>query len=278
MLNWFPGHMNKAKKLIQQNLKWVDVVLELLDARVPFSSRNPLLQEILQNKPTLLVFTKADLAESQETKKWLHYYRQQKQRVIAINALQNRKQKELALLARQGAKEELFRRQKKGIKNRVVRLMVVGIPNVGKSTLINNLKGRSVASTGNKPGVTRGKQWIRLDNDLELLDMPGILWPKITSESVGCKLAVTGAVKAEVYDARELAFWLIEWLKQNKPGRLTERYQLREEATPQQILAELCQKRGALLPGGAFDLEKGAQLLLREFQLGRLGRVTLDVC
>ena len=249
VINWFPGHMTKTEKLIKENIKWVDVVLELVDARLPVSSKNPLLQEVLEEKPVVLVLNKADLAERKETQKWLNFYREQSYAVIAFNALQNKGQgakKKLYVLARKQAQAELCRRQKKGIKNQVIRLMTVGIPNVGKSTLINNLKGRGVATTGNKPGVTKGKQWIRIDNDLELLDMPGILWPKIADPIIGYKLAVTGAIKEEIYDSLQLALWLLDWLKQNKPGRIRQRYQVAEEQEAVCVLETLCQKRGVL--------------------------------
>ncbi|MGI6587667.1 MAG: ribosome biogenesis GTPase YlqF [Peptococcia bacterium] len=280
MINWFPGHMTKTKRLIKENIKWVDVVLELVDARLPVSSRNPLLQEVLGKKPIVLVLNKVDLAENKETQKWLNFYRQKDYAVIAFNSLQSKSQREkkrLYGLVRKQAHTELCRRKKKGIKNQVVRLMILGIPNVGKSTLINNLKGRGVATTGDKPGVTKGKQWIRLDNDLELLDMPGILWPKIEDPVTGYKLAVTGAIKEEAYDPLQLALWLLEWLRQNKPGRITRRYQVEEEKEAVCVLEDLCQKRGFLLRGGDLNLEKGATILLSEFRSGKLGRVTLDV-
>jgi ribosome biogenesis GTPase A len=281
VINWFPGHMTKAKKLIRENIKCVDVVLELVDARLPVSSRNPLLQEVLGEKPVVLILNKADLAEKKETQKWLNFYREQDYAVIAFNSLQSKgqsKKKKLYGMVRKQAQAELCRRKKKGIKNNVVRLMILGIPNVGKSTLINNLKGRSVAVTGDKPGVTKGKQWIRLDNDLELLDMPGILWPKIEDSVTGYKLAVTGAIKEEVYDSLVLALWLLDWLRQNKPGRIAQRYQVEEEKEAIDVLEDLCQKRGFLMCGGEPNLEKGAKILLAEYRSGKLGRVTMDVC
>ena len=283
MLNWFPGHMAKTKKLIKENIKLVDVVLELVDARIPVSSRNPLLQELLGKRPLVLVLNKADLAEKEETQKWLDYYRGEGIAAIAFNSTrqsnksQNEKKKLYSLIRAQ-AQVELSRRARKGIKNQVVRLMLLGIPNVGKSTLINHLTGRSVAGTGDKPGVTRGKQWVRLESELELLDMPGILWPKFEDPEIGYKLAVTGAIKEEVYDFLKLSLWLLAWLKQDKPGRIVQRYQLEEDQEPVQILADLCRKRGLLLQGGETDLEKGAHVLLTEFRTGKLGSVTMDVC
>lgn len=282
MINWFPGHMAKAKKLICENIKLVDVVLELLDARLPASSRNPLLQETLGNKPVVLVLNKVDLAEEEETHKWLELYQRAGFAVMAFDSLNTKKRnndkKRLYSLVREQAKGELSRRAKKGIKNQVVRLMILGIPNVGKSTLINNLTGRGVTGTGDRPGVTKGKQWVRLERQLELLDMPGILWPKFEDPVIGNKLAATGAIKEEVFDSLELSLWLISWLKQYKPGRIAKRYQVEEGPEIVRILEDLCLKRGILRRGGEPDLEKGAHILLSEFRTGKLGKVTMDDC
>lgn len=282
MVNWFPGHMAKTKRLISENIKLVDVVLELVDARLPASSRNPLLQEILGAKPLVLVLNKADLAEKEETQKWLDFYQKEGIAVISFNSLSKNKgekdKKKLYNLIRAQAQEELSRRSKKGIKNQVVRLMILGIPNVGKSTLINYLTGRGVAETGNKPGVTKGKQWVRLESELELLDMPGILWPKFEDPIIGYKLAATGAIKDEVYDFQELSLWLLSWLKDHKPGRIAGRYQVEEQQEAVHVLEDICRKRGLLLRGGEPDLEKGAHVVLTEFRSGKLGKVTMDVC
>ena len=282
MVNWFPGHMAKTKKLISENIKLVDVVLELVDARLPASSRNPLLGEILGAKPLVLVLNKADLAEKEETLKWLDFYQKESIAVIPFNALsQNKGQNDkikLYNLIRAQAKEELSRRSRKGIINQVVRLMILGIPNVGKSTLINYLTGRGATGTGDKPGVTKGKQWVRLESELELLDMPGILWPKFEDPVIGYKLAATGAIKEEVFDFLELSLWLVPWLRETKPGKIAGRFHVEEQQEAVRVLEDICRKRGLLLRGGEPDLEKGAHVLLTEFRSGKLGKVTLDVC
>lgn len=280
MVNWFPGHMAKTKKLIIEHLKLVDVVLELVDARLPASSRNPLLQELLGEKPSVLILNKADLAEEEETAQWLDYYSRQALPALVFDAVKNRNRQEkkqvLDLVKRQ-AQSVLARRKARGIMNHTIRLMVIGIPNVGKSTLINNLAGKGVTETADRPGVTRGKQWVRLEKEIELLDTPGILWPKFVDPVTGFKLAVTGAIKDTIYDPLELSLWLLGWLRQYKPGRIAERYKVEEKEEPVVLLREICRKRGLLIAGGEADLEKGAGILLTEFRGGKLGRITMDV-
>ncbi len=280
LVNWFPGHMAKTKRLILENIKLVDVVLELVDARLPISSRNPLLQEILGGKPSVLILNKADLAEEEETRQWLNYYSQQGFPILVFNALKNQgrnEKKKILDLVRNQAKNVLARRLARGIRNQVIRLMVLGIPNVGKSTMINNLTGRGVTETADRPGVTRGKQWVRLEGDVELLDMPGILWPKFADPVIGFKLAATGAIREMVYDSLELSLWLVDWLLQHKPGRIAQRYQVEEKQEPVAVLTEICRKRGFLVSGGEVDLEKGAGIFLAEYRGGKLGRVTMDL-
>ncbi|MGI6606359.1 MAG: ribosome biogenesis GTPase YlqF [Peptococcia bacterium] len=279
MVNWFPGHMAKTKRLILDHLKLVDVVLELVDARLPASSRNPLLQELLGEKPAVLVLNKAGLAEEEETAKWLEYYTAQGISTLVFDSVQNRgrnRQKKILEMVRKEAQSVLTRRLARGIKNRTIRLMVVGIPNVGKSTLINNLAGKEATETADRPGVTRGKQWIRLENEIELLDMPGILWPKFDNEVTGYKLAVTGAIKDTIYDSLELSLWLLGWMLEHKPGRIAARFSVEEKPDTPVVLTEICRKRGLLVPGGKVDLEKGAAILLSEFRGGKLGRMTMD--
>lgn len=278
MIQWFPGHMTKTRRLITENLKLVDVVIELADARVPSSSRNPLLAEMIGKKPRVLLLVKADLAEDELTRAWIRNYQELGINSTAVNslALGRNEKKALLEILRKEAAPVLERRAEKGIINKTVRTMVVGIPNVGKSTLINSFAGRGAAETGDKPGVTRGKQWIRLGNDIELLDMPGILWPKIEDPEVGNRLAATGAVSDNVYDRVELANWLLDWLAGNKPGLVEARYKLVERVPAAELLELICKKRGFLKSGGSPDLLKGAVMILDEFRAGKIGKITLD--
>lgn len=278
MIQWFPGHMTKARRLITENLKLVDVVIELADARVPAGSRNPIFEELIGKKPRALLLVKADLAEAELTRDWIKYYLKCGISAGSLNSLSVGRGEKKALLemVRKAAAQVLERRAKKGIINKTVRTMVVGIPNVGKSTLINSLAGRGAAETGDKPGVTRGKQWIRLDNDIELLDMPGILWPKIEDPEVGKKLAATGAINDNIYDRVELVHWLLCWLTSNLPGKLEARYKVDERNEPEEILAEICKRRGFIKSGGSPDFLKGAVMLLDEFRAGKIGKITLD--
>lgn len=277
-IQWFPGHMAKTRRMITDNLKLIDVVVELADARLPESSRNPLLSELIGQKPRVLVLTKADLAQRELTNQWLMYYKQQEIPAIALNLTRSTKnnRKEFLDLVRGQAREILEKRAKKGIINKTVRTMIIGIPNVGKSTLINMVAGRGAAETGNRPGVTRGKQWIRLENDVELLDTPGMLWPKIEDPEVGRKLAATGAVSDNTFDQEELAIWLLEWLQKNLSGRINERYKVPEEGSGFELLEVISRKRGFLRSGGIVDPVQGAIMLLDEFRAGKLGYITLD--
>lgn len=278
MVQWFPGHMAKTKRLITENIKLVDVVLELADARLPASSRNPLLDDIIINKPKVLVLTREDLADPEKTAEWLKHFEGVGLSAIPIDALHGKGTARNRLL--QGIREQaqgvIEKRKKKGIIKTVVRTMVVGIPNVGKSTLINFLAGSKAAETGNKPGVTRGKQWIKIGRDVELLDMPGILWPKIEDPEVGYKLAATGAVGERALDVGDIARWLIEWLCVNIPGRILQRYGVDEELSVEEIITRISKRRGFVRSGGIIETEKGALVLLEEFRNGKLGTVTMD--
>lgn len=282
-VQWFPGHMAKTRRLIQEQLKLVDVVIELVDARIPQSSRNPLINELVSHKPRVIILNKEDLADEQITNKWLNYFNNLSQySALKFNSTSTKgniintlKTSLLNLTA-----EKRKRQAEKGIKKQVVRSMVVGIPNVGKSTFINIIVGKKAAKTGNKPGVTRGKQWIRLANNIELLDTPGILWPKFEDPEVGFKLAVTGAISDDVFDFGDAAIKLLEYLVVNYPHNLLERYKLTKEdldKTTLDILEQMGSKRGCLLPGNKIDYSKIAKILINEFRDGKLGRISLDM-
>ena len=237
-IQWFPGHMAKTRKLMTENLKLVDVVLEILDARLPQSSRNPLINELVGEKPRVLVLAKADLAEEGHSKAWAAYFRKQGITALACDLKGPNAKMEMKAIVdgmRGQAAGIIARRQARGINSRVVRAMVTGIPNSGKSTLINLVAGKARTETGDRPGVTRGKQWIRLEQDLELLDMPGILWPNLEDREGARKLAVTGAIGENAYNPQELALWLIRWLRESRPGRLGGRYGVPESASEPEI-------------------------------------------
>lgn len=279
-VQWFPGHMAKTKRMIQEQLKLVDVVIELVDARMPISSRNPLLDQLVgDKKPRIIILNKEDLADPQRTAYWINQFNQQSgYRAFAFNATIGKKQlisrlKEALL---ELTKEKRERMAQKGVRKQTIRCMIVGIPNVGKSTFINILVGKKAAQTGDKPGVTRGTQWIRLDEDLELLDTPGILWPKFEDQTVGMHLAWIGSIKDELLNKEELAMKLIKELAKGYPGCLNERYGVCEEEEPAAIFQALCESRGCLKKGGGLDYGKAAALLLDEFRGGRLGRITVE--
>ena len=282
-VHWFPGHMAKTKRMIQDQLKLVDVVIELVDARLPISSRNPLLEELVgDKKPRIIILNKEDLADPQRTTYWVNYFNQQSGcRAFPFNATIGKKQligrlKE-ALMDLTAEKRE--RMAKKGIRKQTIRCMIVGIPNVGKSTFINIIAGKKAAQTGDKPGVTRGKQWIRLDEDLELLDTPGILWPKFEDEEVGFRLAISGAVSDEVFDNDEAVLKLIAFLQQRYPKLLMERFKLEEEMLqeePLAIMEQIARNRGCLLKGGRIDYTKVSRAVIGDFRQAKIGRITLE--
>ncbi|NLT95749.1 MAG: ribosome biogenesis GTPase YlqF [Clostridia bacterium] len=281
-VQWFPGHMAKTRRLIQEQLKLVDAVIEIVDARIPQSSRNPLIDELIINKPIIIVLNKEDLADEKITELWLHYFNSlNNMKAIKFNAtILNRnllaQLKEILMYLTAEKREQ---RRKKGIKNATIRTMVVGIPNVGKSTFINNIVGIKAARTGNMPGVTRGKQWIRLDKDLELLDTPGILWPKFDDENIGFRLAITGAINDEVFNQEEGALELIKFLQENYPALLCQRYKLNADDlqnTPLELMDKIAVNRGCLLPGKNIDYEKISKIIIKEFRGGQIGRITLE--
>ena len=275
-INWYPGHMAKAKRLLADQLSRVDVVVELCDARLPYSSRNPDLDKLLAGKKRVLLLNKADLADPAATSAWLNYFRAQGIDAAPYSASTGKAKDALTVIDR-AAKEAVERAAQKGIR-KIVKAMVVGVPNVGKSTFTNKLHGGNIAKTGDRPGVTRTKQWVPVDKTLELLDTPGILWPKFEDSSVGVRLAFTGAIRDEVIDIEELAMRLMDYLGKNYPKAIEERYKLTvsEEDDGYALLEKAGRKRGFLISGGEVDTERMSRILLDEFRGGKLGRFTLE--
>ena len=277
-IQWYPGHMTKTRRQIEADLKLVDAVCEIVDARIPISSRNPDIDAICGGKPRILVLNRMDLADPEATKKWAAYFRERGMSVIATDCKSRRGISDFTPAVRRACAQKLERDAKRGM-NRPLRVMVVGIPNVGKSTLINQISGRKGAKAENRPGVTRGKQWVSVDAGLQLLDTPGILWPKFEDPRVGMMLAYTGAVKENVIDLEELACFLMTLLHKHYPKALLDRYQVEAPAdTPGWELLELAgRKRGYLISGGEVNLERMARVLLDEFRGGKLGKFTLEM-
>lgn len=277
-IQWYPGHMTKTRRQIQADLKQVDLVAEIIDARIPISSRNPDIDELVGEKPRLIVLNRADQADPAMNKAWADWFRQKGWSVLETNARDGRGVNQFSAAIKTALKEKLEQWKAKGLVGRPVRAMVVGVPNVGKSTFINQVAKRKSAKAGNKPGVTRGKQWVTVDAGLELLDTPGILWPKFEDETTGIHLAFTGAVKDEIMDLETLACHLIEILAKRYPQALLERYKV--EADPEQpgweLLEQCGRKRGFLISGGEVDTERMARILLDEYRSGKLGRITFE--
>jgi ribosome biogenesis GTPase A len=276
-IQWFPGHMAKARRQVTEKLKQIDVVIELLDARLPLSSRNPMIDEIISGKPRLILLNKADLADSQVTDEWISYFREQGIRTLPIDALSGKGVGKLPEMCRELAGEMLAKRAEKGMQARAVRIMILGIPNVGKSSLINRLAKRSVAQTGDRPAVTKAQQWVKMGDTLELLDTPGILWPKFEDQMVGLRLAASGAIKDELIDFTDVALFAISYMMHYYPERLKERFKL--QALPSdrvEMLEEIGKKRGCLVSRGEIDYDKAAELFLRDLRSGKLGPVSLE--
>jgi ribosome biogenesis GTPase A len=277
-IQWFPGHMAKTKRLIKEDLKLVDVVIELLDARIPASSRNPDINVITGDKPRLIVLNKSDLADPDRTKRWEGFFLKNGQPAVAVDSISGRGVKLVPVLVQQLTAKKMALLAASGRRPRPARCMVLGIPNVGKSFFINKLAGRSAAKTEDRPGVTRGRQWIRLAGSLDLMDTPGILWPKFEDAEVSFRLAVTGAIKEDIFDLHQVAGSLLIWLSQNYPDALRERYKLGVlPEDPEELLRAVGAQRGFLTPGGNVDSLKAAQAVLKEFRGGKLGRFTLEL-
>jgi ribosome biogenesis GTPase A len=275
-INWYPGHMTKARRMMQEDIKLIDLVIELIDARVPLSSRNPDIDELAKNKSRLILLNKSDLADKRKLKLWTAYFEEKGFFVVSLDARSRGGMKSIQNVIMEACKEKIERDRKRGIKNRPVRAMVVGIPNVGKSTFINSFAGKAATKTGNKPGVTKGKQWIRLNKQVELLDTPGILWPKFEDPQVGMKLAMIGSIRNEILNLDEVALSLLEVLREQYGGTILQRYQVEEVGENHEILLAIAKSRNILKKGGEPDYAKAAILLLDEFRDGKLGEITLE--
>lgn len=277
-IQWYPGHMVKTKRLIQENIKLVDVVIELLDARIPVSSRNPEIDRLIGDKPRVIILNKADLADENINSQWQKYFSKSGNKVIMVDSIKGVGLKEVVGAAKILAKPRLDYEKTRGRLPRAIRAMVVGIPNVGKSSFINKLVGKGAAKTGDKPGVTRGKQWVRISNDVELLDMPGILWPKFDDSQVGLNLAFCGSIRDDIMDVVELAAKLVEVLSTIYPQKLKERYKLEQIETDDglELLRIIGKKRGAIIAGGEIDMYRIAQIVIDEFRGAKIGRMSLE--
>ena len=284
-INWYPGHMAKTKRQIIEDMKLVDVVIELLDARIPKSSRNPDIQGMLKNKKKIVILNKSDLADEKETKKWIEYFKKKNILAIDVDSNQGKGIKQVSQAIEKIMEDELKIQNSKGRIRKTIRVMIVGIPNVGKSSFINRISKKTTMTVGNKPGVTRQKQWIRIGNQIELLDTPGVLWPKFESEEVGLNLAYTGSIKEEILEKTEIAYNLLKFLDENYSSDLYTKYKISEQEideikdNPQytlELMYLIGKKRGALISGGNIDEEKVAKIILDDFKNGRIGKITLE--
>lgn len=289
-INWYPGHMAKTKRQIQEDLKLIDVVVELLDSRIPISSRNPDINTLVQGKKKIIVLNKSDLADEKETIKWVEYFKTQKIPVVITDANSGKGIKEVIKQAELIMKDELDKREEKGRTGRKIRIMILGIPNVGKSSFINRLANKNSLEVGNKPGVTRKKQWIKISNSIELLDTPGVLWPKFESDEVALNLAYTGTIKDDVLEKTDVAFYFLKYMLENEIDKLVSRYNLNKQeilnvlenqTRPENeiiydIMLKIGKSRGAVVSGGNVDDVKTANIILEDFRSGKLGRITLE--
>ncbi len=278
-IHWYPGHMAKTKRMIVENISLVDIVIELLDARIPISSKNPDIDDLAKNKKRIVILNKSDLADENITKKWVDYFEKLDKKVILANSVKGIGLNEILSVSNQLMEEKIARQKARGRIFVPIRAMIVGIPNVGKSTLINKISGRNITQTADRPGVTRNKQWVKLRKDFELLDTPGILWPKFEDIEIGIKLAATGAIKDEIIDIETLALRLIEKLMDFYPMAVSERYKIEitENDTALEILEKIGERRGFKMKGGVIDLNKSAIVLLDEFRDCKLGRISLEI-
>ena len=289
-INWYPGHMAKTKRQILEDLKLIDVIVEVLDARIPISSQNPDIKEYSKNKKRVVVLNKSDLADENETYKWIKYFKEKEIPAISVDCNSGKGVNEVIRAVKEVAKEEQEKFSNKGRVGKSIRIMILGIPNVGKSTFINKITNRKAAQVGNKPGVTRQKQWVKVDNEIELMDTPGILWPKFESQTVGMNLAFTGTIKDDILEKTEIAFELLKFLLNNYIDDVVERFKLdkaeievilnnkdvEENDNYVEILDIIAKKRGAIMSGGRIDYEKISGIILDEFRSGKIGRITIE--
>ncbi|MEK3722143.1 ribosome biogenesis GTPase YlqF [Paenibacillus sp. FSL H8-0034] len=282
-IQWFPGHMTRARRQIQEKLKLIDVVIELLDARIPMSSRNPMIDEILQNKPRLVLLNKHDLADPIVTAEWVAYFADKGLQALPVDSANGNQTKDIMVRCKELFGDKIATQVRKGINPRPVRALIVGIPNVGKSTLTNRLAGKKIAATGDRPGVTKGQQWIKVGAEMELLDTPGILWPKFEDQMVGMRLAATGAIKEELLNIADIALYVVKYLTVHYGASMQERFSIEKlPDDPQdtdamiEVMEAIGRKRGALISGGRVDLEKASLTILRELRAGKMGRISLE--
>lgn len=274
---WYPGHMTKAKRAMQEDIKLIDVIIELVDSRVPFSSKNPDIDTLANGKSRILLMNKYDLADKAVSDKWTKYYEEKGYFVATVNSKNGRGVKAVNDVIQKACKEKIERDRKRGILNRPIRAMIVGIPNVGKSTFINSFAGKACAKTGNKPGVTKGKQWIRLNKNVELLDTPGILWPKFEDQQVGLNLAFIGSIKDELYNIYELSLLLLDYLIKNYPDAVADFYEIENSDSNNELLERIAIKRVCIKSGAEYDLDKAAKCLVDDFRNGRIGKISLEI-
>ncbi|ADH99234.1 ribosome biogenesis GTPase YlqF [Salisediminibacterium selenitireducens] len=277
VIQWYPGHMAKARRQVQEKIKQIDVVIEVCDARAPLASRNPLVDEMTRSKPRLMLLNKSDLADPEMNRKWADYFEKQGDAVLIVDAQKGKGIKDIPGKVNELAKPLYEKWARKKVNPRPIRALIIGIPNAGKSTVINRLAGKRITKIGDKPGVTKAQQWIKVDRQLDLLDTPGILWPKFEDPHVGQMLALTGAIKEEIFDYEESAVYLLRFLSQSYPELLKSRYQIEE--VPEEVgdLFDLIGKRrGILISGGRIDYERVSELVFRDFRSGHFGRITLE--
>ncbi|MEI3266472.1 ribosome biogenesis GTPase YlqF [Frisingicoccus sp.] len=275
-IQWYPGHMTKARRMMEEDIKLIDIVIELVDARIPLSSKNPDIDKLAGQKSRMILLNKYDLADPLRTSEWENWFKNQGFFVYKLDARKGGQMKAITNIIQEACKEKIERDRRRGIINRPVRAMIVGIPNVGKSTFINTYAGKACAKTGNKPGVTKGKQWIRLNKNVELLDTPGILWPKFDDPTVGERLALIGSIKDEILNITDLSVKLIEFLKEFYPGILAERYAVDENCDKIVLLEGIAEARNCRQKGNTLDIDKASKLLIDDFRSGKLGRITLE--